>query len=187
MNPERLSPAAEKLAENAEAAGEQLEKLKNKVEAAGEHIDDSGERAEAARHDAIEALKGRDKSTERKAASDGAGPALPRITKAQRAASYRQSMRRIQAEMSPLQRNFSKVIHSPVIEKGSEVVSETFARPNAILAGSGTALVLVTAVYIIARTYGYPLSGFETIGAFTFGWIIGLTFDFVKVMVTGKR
>jgi hypothetical protein len=186
MSPERLPAAAEASPEVSNAAAEQLEKLRDRAEKAGEQLDNSGERADAARKDAAEVF-GKDKGTERKAPADSAGPVAPRITKAERAASYRQTMRRVQAEMTPVQRQFSKVIHAPVIERTSEVVGSTFARPTAILAGSSTALVLVTAVYIIARTFGYPLSGFETIGAFTFGWILGLTFDFVKVMVTGKR
>jgi hypothetical protein len=34
---------------------------------------------------------------------------------------------------------------------------------------------------------GYPLSGFETIGAFALGWMLGIVFDFFKVMVTGRK
>ena len=58
---------------------------------------------------------------------------------------------------------------------------------NAILAGSFSAFVCVTAVYVIAKNYGYPLSGFETIAAFIIGWILGQAFDFMRTMITGKR
>jgi hypothetical protein len=42
-------------------------------------------------------------------------------------------------------------------------------------------------VYLIAKNLGYVLSGFETIGAFAIGWIIGVLYDYFRVMVTGKK
>ena len=89
--------------------------------------------------------------------------------------------------MKAQDRALSKVIHAPGIEKASETIGSTVARPNAILAGSVVAFVLVLGVYIIAKTLGYPLSGFETIAAFVVGWIIGTLYDFFKVMITGKK
>ena len=96
-------------------------------------------------------------------------------------------MKHIQGEMSAPSRTFSKVIHAPFVEKSSEVLGSSLARPNAILAGSFAALVLVSFVYIVSRTFGYRLSGFETIAAFGFGWVIGITYDYIKIMVTGKK
>ena len=96
-------------------------------------------------------------------------------------------MKQLQSELKPSQRAFSKFIHNPVVEKTSDAVGSTVARPNAILAGAVTAFILVLAVYLIAKFYGYTLSGFETIGAFIVGWILGLLYDFFKVMITGKN
>ncbi len=79
------------------------------------------------------------------------------------------------------------MIHNPVVEKTSEVVGATVARPNAILAGALVAFFAVLAVYLTAKHFGYVLSGFETIGAFIVGWVIGILYDFFKVMITGKK
>lgn len=102
-------------------------------------------------------------------------------------ASYKKTMKETQAQMKPAARTFSKVIHNPAVEKTSEAVGSTVARPNAILAGSLTAFLFTLAIYVVARHYGYPLSGFETIAAFIVGWAVGLLVDYLRVMITGKK
>lgn len=89
--------------------------------------------------------------------------------------------------MSPSARAFSKVIHNKAVEKVSDVGAATVARPNAILSGAIFAFVLTLGVYLIAKHLGYPLSGFESIGAFILGWILGIVYDFLKVMITGRK
>jgi len=107
-------------------------------------------------------------------------------SKIERRKAYDNIMSVAQTQMSAPARTFSKIIHNPVIEKTSEVVGATIVRPNAVLAGSVSALILVLGVYIIAHFFGYPLSGFETIGAFLLGWLIGIIYDFFYAMITGK-
>ena len=102
-------------------------------------------------------------------------------------ASYKKTMKETQAHMKPAERSFSKVIHNPAVEKTSEVVGSTVARPNAILVGSLTAFLFTLGLYVIAKYYGYPLKGSETIAAFVLGWAVGLLFDYLRVMITGKR
>ena len=96
-------------------------------------------------------------------------------------------MKQVQSELPAPQRAFSKIIHNPVVEKTSEAVGKTIARPNAILAGSVVAFFAVLAVYLIAKNLGYVLSGFETIAAFIVGWLIGILYDYLRVMITGKK
>ena len=110
-----------------------------------------------------------------------------KLSKKQKSEAYKATITRVQAELPAGKRAFSKVIHNPVVEQTSEALGNTIARPNAILAGSVMAFVLVLIVFLVANHFGYALSGFETIGAFVAGWIIGLLFDFFKVMITGKR
>lgn len=111
----------------------------------------------------------------------------PAQRRAKAKASYKKTMKETQAQLSAPSRAFSKTIHNPVVERTSEVVGSTVARPNAILAGSLSAFVLTLAIYLVAKYYGYPLSGFETIAAFILGWAIGLLIDYLRVMITGKR
>ncbi len=109
---------------------------------------------------------------------------LPR--KRQEKINFNRTMHEARSHMSAPSRTFSKVIHAPVVEKTSEVVGSTVARPNAVLAGSVAAFIFTLGLYLIARHYGYPLSGFETIGAFILGWVVGILFDYLRLMITGR-
>lgn len=188
MNPEVIKPQGEHNVEVQNAAAEQAEKLRdtqeNSAEQAPEH---RAERQEQARND-TDALFTQDAGKERaSAAIDGSPRAITKVDKLAKKQAFTSTMKHVQGEMSASSRAFSKVIHAPFVEKSSEVLGSSLARPNAILAGSFTALVLVSAVYIVSRTFGYRLSGFETIAAFGFGWVLGIIFDYIKIMVTGKK
>lgn len=186
---ERGVEAQEKLKEQLEKhleIGEQLERAAEKSSV------ENGEKSEAkARAEALEnALSVEAGSAEKKGKEASRAPAQRRhgvVSKKEREISYKKHMAAIQAELPPAKRAFSKFIHTPVIEKTSEVVGSTIARPNAVLAGAIVAFIAVLAVYLTAKHFGYALSGFETIGAFIVGWVIGVLYDFFKVMITGKK
>lgn len=109
------------------------------------------------------------------------------INKKQKDKSFDRTMGDVQKHMPLPKKVFSKIIHNKIIEKTSDVAASTVARPNAILSGSVCASILTLCIYVIAKRMGYPLSGFETIAAFSLGWIIGLAYDFIKNMITGKN
>lgn len=111
----------------------------------------------------------------------------PLNNKVAREASFNTTMKEVQAEMSPQDRAFSKMIHNKTVEKVSDAAAETIARPNAMLTGAVFAFILTLGTYLVAKNLGYPLSGFETIGAFILGWVIGIIYDFLKVMITGRK
>ena len=113
--------------------------------------------------------------------------APPKNRKTREKASFKKNMDEARSHMSPASRTFSKVIHTKAVEKTSDAVGSTVARPNAVLAGSATAFVFTLGIYLLAKQLGYPLSGFETIAAFILGWAVGLMFDYLRVMVTGKK
>ncbi len=176
LSPEQLEKHVEIGASHEKAAE------KSKVE--------SGEKAEAkARSEALEkAISVERGGAEKKGKETSKSPARHGVvSKKQRTASYEKQLKTLQAELPPTQRAFSKVIHNPIVEKTSEVVGSTVARPNAILAGAVVAFFAVLTVYLIAKHFGYVLSGFETIGAFIVGWVLGILYDFFKVMITGKK
>lgn len=175
---------------------EQLEsylKAEASVERAAEKskIENGADAEQDARKEALkEAISVERGSAEKKAKEPAGSPAKRRhgvVSKKEREASYKHHMKQLQSELTPAQRTFSRFIHNPVVEKTSEVVGSTVARPNAILAGAIVAFFLVLAVYVVSKFYGYTLSGFETIGAFIAGWILGILYDFFKVMITGKK
>lgn len=168
--------------EGRERKAEQLER--KSPERGGEK---SNEKTKEARNEAREAAAKQEKQAAR---TQEKQPTLEKRNKApsktERKTAYNTVMREAQQHMSGPSRSFSKAIHNPVVEKVSDVAGSTVARPNAILAGSMSAFILTLGTFLIARYFGYPLSGAETIVAFILGWALGLLFDYFKAMITGK-
>jgi hypothetical protein len=169
---------------------ERTEALRQKHEKAGELSPELNETSsERARIEALENAISVEKAGHGKEKSHTPPPAARRgvINKRDLDATYKRTMKHVQSELSAPSRAFSKVIHIKAVEKTSDALESTIARPNAILAGAIAAFLVTLALYLIAKHYGYRLSGFETIGGFILGWVIGLLFDYFRVMITGKR
>jgi len=191
MSTPEVQPSSNEKIETAKASQEQYDALREKIENGAELGVENGEKAvEKAKIEALETAISVERSAVEKAKKPStAAPAKRRgaISKKERSASFKKHMQHVQAEMPAPQRAFSKVIHNKAIEKTSEVVGSTVARPNAILSGAVVAFFAVLIVYLVAKNLGYVLSGFETIGAFAVGWIIGVLYDYFRVMITGKK
>lgn len=188
-NQEQFQNNQERGNETQKTAAEQLEKLSKSPEASVELSPrDVEARAEKARVEALETAisvesGGKEKESKAPSSSPRRGP----INKSQRDKSYKHTMKQVQNELPAVSRAFSKVIHNKTIEKTSEVLGDTIARPNAILAGAFSAFILTLLTYTVAKTIGYALSGFETIAAFIVGWLIGIVYDYMRVLFTGKK
>lgn len=194
MNPENQPNSPERKGFNPEEleviAHEQEQAIHERQEREASHEQSTAERLDEARHETHEVLaEQREQHETAKSKPHEVAESEPQrpANKQEKRTKFTEIMQDTQKHMSPGSRAFSKVIHNPAVERVSEVGGKTIARPNAILSGSVSAFVLVLAVYLIARYYGYPLSGTETIVAFTLGWIIGLMFDYFKAMFTGGR
>ncbi len=142
---------------------------------------------EDARHEALEHASKLEHESGAETHHDSPAEKRGVISKRERRASYETTMTEVRTQMSAPSRAFSSIIHQPAIEKISDVVGGTIARPNAVLSGSVTAFLLTIAIYLVARFNGYGLSGTETIAAFTIGWLIGIAFDYLRLIVTGKK
>lgn len=187
-------PQSPETTPNKEMSPEQLESYlnaENKIERNAEKVVKNGEKAEQeAKIEALEQAISIEKGSAEKKNKEAASPAVKRMgvsSKKQRAANFDKEMTSVRTHLTPTQRGFSKLIHNPTVEKTSEVIGSTIARPNAILAGGIVAFAAVLAVWLLAKHYGYVLSGFETIGAFIVGWVFGILYDFFRVMITGKK
>lgn len=181
------SPEQAPSPETAEVAGERLKQLEKR---GGEQIDESSQEraAEHARKEAgLEAAFSQDVGKEQRQASEPDAPTIQASGKKQKQVEYKKTMQSVQADLSKPSRAFSKVIHTAAIEKASDTMGATVARPNAILAGSFTAFIAVLAVYLIARYIGFRLSGFETIAAFIIGWVVGMALDGLRVAFSRHR
>lgn len=185
-NPEQFKNSIENNLESKTSAVEQLNKLsKNQEKSAELSPRDAEAQTEKARQEALKSAVSVEKSgiEKQKSHVHSRGP----INKKIRDESYSKTMKHVQEDLTTTERAFSKIIHNKVVEKTSEITGNTIARPNAILSGAFCAFILTLAVYIVAKTIGYPLSGFETIFAFIVGWIIGLVYDFFHNLFINNR
>ena len=102
-------------------------------------------------------------------------------------ASFNETMRDVRKRLPRSTRWFSSLIHQPNIERSSELLGKTVARPNAILFGGISAFAVVLSLYGYAKYAGFQLQGSETIVAFVAGWLIGLAFDAIKSVFSRHR
>ncbi len=170
-------------------ADEQKEALRDSLEKAEKVHEKQQEEAaslEAAKNNAVELAP---RTNHNLAHTDSSSKEKRRgiISRKQREESFHKQMESIAPHLSPNEQKFSRFIHNKSIEKTSDAIGSTIARPNALLAGSISAFILVAIIYLFAKHYGYPLSGFETIAAFGVGWIIGMIYDYIRLLIVGKK
>lgn len=185
-SPEKTDPSPETASVSPEhleqAAHERREEMRETLERRAEASSDQS--VEALRQDALEHASSADREQpEASPAERRRGP----ISRQERDASFNATMREVRTHMSAPSRAFSAVIHNKAVERTSEIAGGTVARPNAILSGAVAAFVVTLGVYLVAKNYGYPLSGFESILAFIVGWVLGLVYDFLRIMITGRK
>lgn len=131
----------------------------------------------------VEAKELAEKQTKEQAISS-VSPAERRrgpLSKKQLGNSFNSQMNHAREHMNPAERTFSRFIHSKPVEVTSDFIGATIARPNALLSGSIFAFLAVTILYFTANHFGFKLSGFESIGAFIIGWILGIIYDYASV------
>lgn len=116
-----------------------------------------------------------------------ASPLNLKNSKVARKLSFNKTMSRVQKQMPLHQEVFSKVVHMLAVEKTTEFVASTIARPNAILSGSIGAFLITGTLYMAARYYGFSLSGSETIIAFAAGWVLGTLIDLLRMTILRKN
>ncbi len=159
--------------------------LREKLEKSAEKHHETS--TEQARKEALEQASSREKAPNKQEKKSDSTIERRPASKREREASYERTMDEVRSQLSAPSRAFSSFIHNPVIEKASDAVGGTIARPNAILSGAIVAFLFTLVVYIVARLYGYPLSGTETVASFGLGWVLGLVFDYVRLLVFGKN
>lgn len=161
-----------------EETREQQEAIRAKIDASEKRRSEKRSEEEVL-NDATELAKEADEEKIKQEQPRAAEKLRRAPSKKQRNESFDAQMKDVRSEMRPGDRIMSMFIHNAVIEKVSDVVASTIARPNAMLSGSIAAFIAITLLYFIARYYGYRLSGFETVSAFTLGWIAGIVYDYV--------
>lgn len=98
--------------------------------------------------------------------------------------SAKQAIQRVQKQLSPPERQFSRIVHNKTVDTISEVAGNTVARPSGLLLGGIFSLLGSIAVIVICRFYGYEYN--YLIGSICFigGFFLGLLFE---LLLRGKR
>ena len=112
--------------------------------------------------------------------------ALDMISKQQSNASYNKVMQVTREHLDSPSRILSSVIHANFIDKTIESLSRTVLRPNALLFGSILVLVATLVSFFYVFSYGYAVSNLEIILSFAIGWLLGLVYDYLRILVSGK-
>lgn len=99
---------------------------------------------------------------------------------------YADILHQARSHMNRPARIFSQFIHLRPIEIISDLLAATLFRPLPLLFAGLMAAALPLAIWIIAKYFGYNLSGTESIIAFIFGWLTGVIVDYTKILATGK-
>jgi hypothetical protein len=86
---------------------------------------------------------------------------------------YTQTMQSLQKHLSPVSRTFSQVIHNQAVEKTSEALEGSVMRPSVITGALWSAAIVGLAFYLVARHFGYALSGSEMLVSLLVGGIFG--------------
>jgi hypothetical protein len=87
---------------------------------------------------------------------------------------FSRSMTRTRKKLSKPSKAFSKVVHTEVIDKSSEFVGKTIARPSGMLVGAFIAFIGTSALLWITRYYGYAYNYLLVILLFVGGMVLGL-------------
>ncbi len=100
---------------------------------------------------------------------------------------FKATMHTVRKNMSAPEKQFSKFIHRPVIEKASEVAGSTVARPSGIAGASIAAFIGLLSLYGVAKFVGFTLSGSEMPLLLLCGFALGIlaewTFKSVRSML----
>jgi hypothetical protein len=143
---------------------------------------DAAERAEAAR----EVIHKREQAP-KPAESEEATPPPPPKPHFNPQVNYQHTLASLQRSLTPVSRTFSKLIHTPAVEKTSETLEKTVARPSVTVGATWTALIVGGIFYFTARHFGYSLSGSEMLFSFIVGAVIGLLLEGFWRAARGRR
>ncbi len=87
---------------------------------------------------------------------------------------YSRAMVRTRKHLSAPSRAFSKVVHSKVMDKPSEAIGKTVARPSGMVGGALLAFVGTSILLWVTKRYGYEYNYLAVMLLFGIGMVVGL-------------
>ena len=103
-----------------------------------------------------------------------------------RSQNYKHTLDSLQRNLPGLDRKFSRFIHSPLVEKTSELLERTLMRPMVVVVATWSALITGLVFYLTARYYGFQLSGSEVLLGLAAGAVLGLIIE-ALTRITRRR
>lgn len=92
---------------------------------------------------------------------------------------YSRSMTRVRKQLALPSRLFSRAVHSKVLDKPSEVLGNTVARPSGILGGAILAAFGTSTLLWLTKHYGYEYNYLAVILLFGIGLVVGISLEFI--------
>ncbi|MFT4532066.1 MAG: hypothetical protein ACI9T8_000067 [Candidatus Saccharimonadales bacterium] len=87
---------------------------------------------------------------------------------------FSRALTRARKKLSIPSRVFSKVIHNEALDRSSEFVGKTVARPVSMLSGAVFAFIGTSALLWLTRKYGYEYNYLVVVLLFGGGWLLGI-------------
>lgn len=149
------------------------ERLKEKIESRAEEVGDNSRAELEARHEIKEtAISAAEYSP---TSGEDTAPTEPTTTtKQEKQRSFDTTMHHARKNMRVLDRSFSKVIHQPVVEKTSDALGKTVARPSGLMGAGVASFIGLLSIFGVAKYAGFELSGSEMPLLILIGLVTGL-------------
>lgn len=100
---------------------------------------------------------------------------------------YKRSLIHVQKQLTASEKILSKIVHRPVIDKFSEVVSYSVARPSGILGGGLVSLVGSSFLLYTAKHYGFEYNFTAFFVLYVLGFCTGLVGELGFKVITRKH
>lgn len=100
---------------------------------------------------------------------------------------YKRTLHKTQSKLPAPERSFSKFIHSPLVEKSSDVAAKTIARPNGILFGGIGAFVGSLILFYLSKRTGFTYNFSFFILAFAGFYLIGILLELILQLLKPRK
>ncbi len=99
---------------------------------------------------------------------------------------YKSVMHSARADMNPLSKLWSIILHFPPIEWTFNLLNKTILRPVPLITSGAVSLIGGLGLYSIALYNGYPMYGSEIPLLLLGGLFIGIIFDYLRIIFGGS-
>lgn len=104
-----------------------------------------------------------------------------------KATAYERTLARIQHKLPRAARAFSRIAHSPVVDKVSAVSAQTVARPSGVLGGGICAFLGSLIALYYSKHYGFKYNYLLLLFLFVAGYLVGATLELAVWLVYSRK